>query len=152
MDRTARPVPAKLDAVGPVDPVGLAPIDPAPVDVVDLTDDHARLSVDRLPRSATRLGCRMCGLTAEQHGPTVIHRFVRPHLPHGYRYLDEVEVGDELALRRAAGDDPLVQVEQLDRALVPNDHELLWLRTAHDCFLLHPATVVRSRAVAARAA
>ena len=125
----------------------------AALDVVDLTDDHARLSVDRLPRSATRLGCRMCGLTAEQHGPTVIHRFVRPHLPTGYRYLDEMGVGDELALRRASGEEATVRVAQLDRALVPNDDDLLWLRTPlRDCFLLHPATVVRSRAVAATAA
>lgn len=123
------------------------------LDVVDRADDHARVRVDRLPRSATRLGCRMCGLTTAQHGTTFLHRFLRPHLPSGHRYLDEVEVGDELALRRPSGEEERVRVAQLDRALVPNDQDLLWLRSARrDCFLLHPATVVRSTAVGARAA
>lgn len=116
---------------------------PPVLDVVDLSDDHARLSVDRLPRSANLLGCRMCGLPAQEHGVSVIHRFVRPDLPVGYRYLDEVEVGDEVALRRRPTEQGTVVVAQLDRALVPNSDGLLWLRTArHDCYLLHPATIV----------
>lgn len=116
---------------------------PAAVDLVDVSDDHVRLSVDRLPRSGNRLGCRVCGLTSQQHGNRTLHRFVRPDLPAGYRYLDELEVGDETALRRAPGEQTRVRVAQLDRATVPNDDDLLWLRTARgDCFLLHPATIV----------
>ena len=117
---------------------------PHPVDVVDLSDDHARLSADRLPRSPNRLGCRVCGRPSEEHGITrTLHRFVRPDLPAGYRYLDSVHVGEVLTLRREPAERLTVQVTQLERALLPNDDGLLWVGTARrDCFLLHPATIV----------
>ena len=112
------------------------------IDVVDVSDDHVRLSVERLPRSANLLGCRVCGRTVQEHGVSTLHRFARPDLPAGYRYLDSVRVGDELLLRRESAG-RRVRVTQLDRALVPNDHGLLWVRTARsDSFLLHPATIV----------
>ena len=114
------------------------------LDVVDVSDDHTHLSPDRLPRSANLLGCRTCGLPAPEHGRTVIHRFVRPDLPTGYRYLDELGVGDELTLRRRPAEQPTIVVTELEPATVPNEAGLLWLRTARqDCFLLHPATIVR---------
>jgi hypothetical protein len=114
------------------------------IDVIDVSDDHAHLSADRLPRSAILLGCRMCGLPAPEHGRSVIHRFVRPDLPPGYRYLDEVRVGDELTLRRRPPEQPTIVVTELEPSTVPNEEGLLWLRTARqDCFLLHPATIVR---------
>lgn len=120
-----------------------------PLDVVDVSDDHTRLSVDRLPRSANLLGCRTCGLPASEHGRSVIHRFLRPGLPSGYRYLDEVGVGDELALRRRPAEQPTIVVAELEPASVANGDGLLWLRTARqDCFLLHPATIVRTGAAA----
>lgn len=56
--------------------------------------------IARLPRSAHQLGCGTCGMPAQEHGRSVIHRFVRPALPTGYCYLDELGVGDELALHR----------------------------------------------------
>ena len=119
------------------------------IDVVDLSDDHAHLSVDRLPRSANQLGCRMCGLPAQEHGRSVIHRFARPDLPSGYRYLDEVGVGDELSLRRRPAEQQTIVVATLEPASVANEDGLLWLRTARqDCFLLHPATIVRAPAAA----
>ncbi len=112
-----------------------------PVDVVDLSDDHARLSVDRLPRSANLLGCRVCGSTEQEHGVTLLHRFVRPDLPTGYRYLDSVRVGDALALRRTAAKRTAIRVAEVERAQVADD--LLWVRTpCREAFLLHPATIV----------
>ena len=111
--------------------------------VVDLSDHHAHLDVARLPRSAISLGCRNCGLTAVQHGAGLDHRFERPELPLGYRYLDQVGIGDDVGLRRAAGEQVRVHVTRLDRALVPNEVGLLWLASARDdCFILHPATIV----------
>jgi hypothetical protein len=119
------------------------------LDVVDVSDDHAHLSVDRFPRSANLLGCRMCGLPAQDHGRSVIHRFVRPDLPSGYRYLDEMAAGDELVLRSRPTEHPTLVVAALDRALVPNTDGLLWLRSARqDCYLLHPATIVGAAAEA----
>lgn len=113
------------------------------LDVVDVSDDHVRLSVERLPRSANRLGCRVCGLTLPEHGTGLIHRFVRPDLPRGHHYLDSVRAGDAIRLAQWPADRGWVRVAQLDRALVPNGDGLLWLRTAwHGSFLLHPATIV----------
>jgi hypothetical protein len=112
-----------------------------PVDVVDVSDDHARLSVERLPRSANLLGCRVCGLTAQEHGVSMLHRFVRPELPAGYRYLDSVRVGDALTLRRTATERAAIRVAEVEPAAVADD--LLWVRTAcREAFLLHPATIV----------
>ena len=109
--------------------------------VVDLSDDSTHLSVGALPRSANLLGCRTCGLPAPEQGRSVIHRFVRPDLPAGYRYRDEVGTGDELTLRRRPPEQPTIVLAQLDPALVPDADGLLWLRTARqDCFLLHPST------------
>ena len=85
------------------------------LDVVDLPDDHTSLSVGRLPRSANLLGSRC---------------------------LDEVGVGDELALRRRRAEQSVIVVARLDRDLVPNDEGLLWLRSSRaDSYLLHPATI-----------
>jgi hypothetical protein len=63
-------------------------------------DPYARLSVDQVPGPANLRECRRCGLPAQEHGRTVIHRFVRPDLPAGYRYLDETGAGEERALHR----------------------------------------------------
>ncbi len=90
------------------------PATPSP-DLVALSAGHTSLSGSRLPRSAHLLGCRTCGLPAPEHGRSVIHRFVRPELPTGYQYLDEVGVGDELALRRRPPEQSIV-VGQLGAA------------------------------------
>jgi hypothetical protein len=79
-----------------------------------VTDDHAHLSVEQLPLSAHLLGCGRCGLPAQEHGRSVIHRFARPDLPAGYRYLDEVGVGDELALRRRPAEQSTIVVVASD--------------------------------------
>ena len=76
--------------------------------------DHAHLSVEQLPHSVNLLGCRRCGLPAQEHGRSVIHRFARPDLPAGYRYLDEVGDGDELALRRRPAEQSTIVVVRSD--------------------------------------
>ena len=107
-----------------------------PFRAVDGSDDHTHRSIDRLPRAANQLGCRTCGLPAQEHGRTVIHRFVRPALPDGYRYLDEIDVGDDRALHRRPAEQSTIVVAQPERALLPEEDGLRWLRTPHsDLFL-----------------
>lgn len=56
------------------------------------------------------LGCDLCGLPAQEHGRSVIHRFARPTLPAGFGYGDEVGVGDERSLGRRPAEQTTIVV------------------------------------------
>ena len=117
---------------------------PSPYDahVLDVAADDPLL-VAGVPRSARVLACRRCGLAVHAHGINPLHEFVRPGLPQGYRYADEVRVGDRVVLRREPSHDITVVVTHLSRVDGRNGAGLLWLRSARrDRYLLHPATIV----------
>ncbi|SER30626.1 hypothetical protein [Microlunatus flavus] len=47
--------------------------------------------LDDLPGPADQVGCRLCGLPARQHGPTLVHHFVRPRPLGVLRALDALD-------------------------------------------------------------
>ena len=56
--------------------------------------DPAVLSADDLPIPPARLPCAVCGEPRSAHGPwSACPLFVRPALPRGHAYVDDLEVG-----------------------------------------------------------